>query len=402
MKILMVNKFLYPNGGSETYMFKLGEYLESTGHQVEYFGMEHPDRCVSNSADCYTENMDFHDSGALKKIPLAFKTVYSAEARKKIRKVLENFKPDIVHLNNFNYQITPSVIPEIRKWEKETKHSVKIIYTAHDYQLICPNHMLNNPNTGENCEKCIGGRYINCIKGKCIHGSTLKSAIGFAEAAYWNNKKTYAQIDKIICCSNFMKSKLDTNPIFKTKTVALHNFIDVSENNKLEKKDYILYFGRFSQEKGIDTLIKVCSLMPEVKFVFAGTGPLESEIEKIPNAENVGFKSGDELKALISQAKASVYPSIWYENCPLSVMESISYGTPVIGADIGGIPELVENGKNGLLFKAGDAQDLASKISLIFSDATVADKITNGCKDNNFMSVREYTEKYLELIKQNV
>lgn len=401
MKILMVNKFLYPNGGSETYMFKLGEYLESAGHQVQYFGMEHPDRCVSNSADCYTENMDFHNSSALKKIPLAFKTVYSAEARKKIRKVLDNFKPDIVHLNNFNYQITPSVIPEIRKWEKETNHSVKIVYTAHDYQLICPNHMLNNPNTGENCEKCIGGRYINCIKGKCIHGSTLKSAIGFAEATFWNSKKTYNQIDKIICCSNFMKSKLDTNPIFKSKTVALHNFIDVSGKSDLPKKDYVLYFGRFSQEKGIDTLLEACSLLPSVKFVFAGTGQLESEIEKIPNAENVGFKSGEELKTLISQARASVYPSIWYENCPLSVMESISYGTPVIGADIGGIPELIENGKNGLLFKSGDAKDLASKISLIVNDNTVADKITNGCKDNKFMSVREYTAKYFELIKQN-
>lgn len=399
MKILMVNKFLYPNGGSETYMFKLGEYLQSAGNQVEYFGMEHPDRCVSNSAGCYTENMDFHDSSALKKIPLAIKTVYSAEARKKIRKVLDSFSPDIVHLNNFNYQITPSVILEIRKWEKETQRRVKIVYTAHDYQLICPNHMLNNPNTNENCEKCIGGGYINCIKGKCVHGSTLKSAIGFIEATYWNNRKTYDQIDKIICCSNFMKSKLDTNPILRSKTVALHNFIDINGNFDLPKKDYILYFGRFSQEKGIETLLKACSLLPDVKFIFAGTGPMESEISKIPNIENVGFKSGEELSSLILQAKASVYPSIWYENCPLSVMESISLGTPVIGADIGGIPELVENGINGLLFKAGDAEDLVSKISQIYDDETFTQKITNACKNNSFMSVSVYAEKYFELLK---
>lgn len=399
MKILMVNKFLYPNGGSETYMFKLGEYLTSLGHQVEYFGMEHPDRCVSNSAQCYTKNMDFHNSSPVVKILLSLKTIYSVEARKKIRKVLETFNPDVVHLNNFNYQLTPSIIVEIRKWEKAVNGKVKIIYTAHDYQLICPNHMLKNPNTNKICEKCIGGNFSNCVKGKCVHGSTLKSLIGTMEAYYWNIRKVYKEIDKIICCSYFMKSKLDTNPVLKDKTFTLHNFIDFDNKVQTDKKDYFLYFGRFSEEKGIDVLIEACKSLPNEQFIFAGSGPLEEKINSISNIKNVGFKTGKELTKLIAQAKASIYPSTCYENCPLSVMESISLGTPVIGADIGGIPELIENGKNGLLFKSGNAKDLLEKLSLLLSDDNIVDQLTSGCNKHFFSNVKRYVNVYLNIIK---
>ena len=141
------------------------------------------------------------------------------------------------------------------KWRKETGRDCKIIFTAHDYQLVCPNHMLNNPNTHQNCEKCLGGHFVNCMKGKCIHGSTAKSAIGMMEAEFWKWKGTYKYIDTMICCSEFMKSKMDSNPLFATKTVAMHNFIDKVEWKETPKKNYVLYFGRFSEEKGIGTLI---------------------------------------------------------------------------------------------------------------------------------------------------
>ena len=132
----MVNKFLYPNGGSETYMFKLGEYLSSLGHQVEYFGMEHKDRCVSNNAEQYTACMDFHTANALDKIKYSLKTVYSNEAREKLNIVLDNFQPDVVHLNNFNFQLTPSIIYAVEDFDKRTGRRTKLVYTAHDYQLI--------------------------------------------------------------------------------------------------------------------------------------------------------------------------------------------------------------------------------------------------------------------------
>lgn len=392
----MVNKFLYPNGGSETYIFKLGDYLEDNGHEVEYFGMEHEGRCVGNRVEAYTSDMDFHGGSKLSKITYPIKTIYSGEARKKIRLVLDDFKPDVVHLNNFNYQLTPSIILEVRKWENKTGNKVKIVFTAHDYQLICPNHMMNNPNTRENCEKCVGGKFLNCTKGKCIHGSTAKSAIGTLEAMYWNKiNKVYKHLDSIICCSEFMKTKMDTNPVFRDKTIALHNFIDTVEWKNTQKKDYVLYFGRFSEEKGIGTLIKVCKQLPDVKFIFAGTGPLEEEINSVENIENVGFKTGESLEKLIREARFSIYPSEWYENCPFSVMESQMYGTPVLGADIGGIPELIKVGETGELFESGNVENLKEQINKLWVDKVMTDKYSDNCKNIEFDTIDEYYEKIL-------
>lgn len=366
VKILMVNKFLYPNGGSETYIFKLGEYLQSQGHEVQYFGMEHEGRIVGNQVGAYTSNMDFHGGSKVAKLAYPIKTIYSSEARKKIRLVLDDFQPDVVHLNNFNYQLTPSVILEIRKWEKQTGHSCKIIYTAHDYQLVCPNHMCHDPNTHENCEKCLGGHFLNCAKGKCIHGSFAKSVIGTLEAYFWNWMGIYRQLDAVICCSRFMKTKLDTNPVFAGKTVVMHNFVDRVDRKETEKKDYVLYFGRFSQEKGIATLIQAAKELPEIPFVFAGSGPMEGKLAGIANVRNVGFQSGAALEKLIREARFTVYPSEWYENCPFSVMESQMYGTPVLGADIGGIPELIQPGKTGELFESGSVMGLKQGIAQMY------------------------------------
>ena len=158
MKILMVNKFLHPNGGSETYIFELGKYLNTNGHEVQFFGMEHPDRVVGNHAESYTADMDFH-TGKWQRLLYPFKILYSTEARKKIRRVLWDFKPDVVHLNNINFQLTPSIIYEVRKYEKKRGKKVPLVYTAHDYQWICPNHMLRIPSTGEMCNRCMEEGY---------------------------------------------------------------------------------------------------------------------------------------------------------------------------------------------------------------------------------------------------
>lgn len=392
MKVLMINKFLHPNGGSETYIFKLGDYLKSNGHEVEYFGMEHEGRCVGNSVNAYTSDMDFHGGSIFSKLTYPLKTIYSREARIQIRKVLDSFKPDVCHINNFNYQLTPSIILEIKKWNK----NCRIVFTAHDYQLVCPNHMCNNPNTHQNCEKCLGGHFLNCTKGKCIHGSTAKSFIGTLEASFWKINGVYKHIDKIICCSYFLKSKMDSNPIFASKTVGLHNFIDKPEWKDTEKKDYILYFGRFSEEKGIGTLIQAAKELPEYQFIFAGTGPLADEISKVPNIKNVGFKTGLELETLIREAKFSIYPSEWYENCPFSVMESQMYGTPVLGANIGGIPELIQVGKTGELFESGNKEELKNKIKEMFAKA---DEYSKNCQYVEYDNTAAYVEKLMKIYR---
>ena len=399
MRVLMINKFLYPNGGSETYIFKLGEYLMKMGHEVQYFGMEHEGRCVGNRVNAYTSDMDFHGGSKISKLTYPVKTIYSKEARIQIRKVLDDFKPDVCHLNNFNYQLTPSIILEIVKWRKKSGCNCKIVFTAHDYQLVCPNHMLNNPNSHKNCEKCLGGHFMNCVKGKCIHGSTAKSVIGMMEAELWKLKRTYKYIDKIICCSEFMKTKMDSNPIFTQKTVAMHNFIDRVEWKVTPKKDYVIYFGRFSEEKGIGTLIKVCEEMPDIQFIFAGTGPLEDEIKGISNIKNVGFQNGEKLEKLIREARFSIYPSEWYENCPFSVMESQMFGTPVLGADIGGIPELIHVGDTGELFESSNAKDLKDKIEKLWNNNELCKKYSENCKNICFDTISEYYEKIMKLYK---
>lgn len=397
MRILMINKFLYPNGGSETYIFKLGEYLMSQGHEVQYFGMEHEDRCVGNRVNAYTSNMNFHGGSKLAKLTYPIKTIYSTEARKKIRQVLDDFHPDVCHLNNFTYQLTPSVILEIVKWRRQTGHACKIVFTAHDYNLVCPNHMLNNPNTHENCEKCLGGHFLNCTKGKCIHGSTAKSIIGTLEACFWKMQGAYKYIDKIICCSEFLKSKMDTNPVFAEKTIALHNFVDTVEWKETQKKDYVLYFGRFSEEKGIGTLLDVCKELPEVQFVFAGTGPLEDAVNGISNIRNVGFQKGEALEKLIREARFSVYPSEWYENCPFSVMESQMYGTLVLGADIGGIPELIRAQETGELFESGNKGELKEKILRLWGDKELTNQYGLNCKSVGFETIEEYCEMLMKI-----
>lgn len=399
MKILLINKFLHPNGGSETYVFRLGEALRGLGHEVQYFGMEHPNRIVGNRVEAYTSNMDFHTVSGLKKLGYSLKTIYSAEARKKLRLVLEDFQPDVCHLNNFNYQLTPSIILEIRKWEKQTGHGCKILYTAHDYQLVCPNHMCNNPNTRENCEKCLGGHFLNCTKGRCIHGSLAKSVIGTLEATFWKWMGVYKQLDTVLCCSGFVKGKLDTDPVLAGKTVAIHNFLDAAEHKPVRKKDYVLYFGRFSQEKGVETLVQAAAQLPQIPFVFAGSGPLEGLLEGIPNVKNVGFQSGQDLEKLVREARFTVCPSVCYENCPFSVMESQQLGTPVIGADIGGIPELIQPGKNGLLFPSGDADALKAAILTLWEDRALLAEYTAGCSENGYLTPEAYCARVKSLVE---
>lgn len=399
MKILIVNKFLFPKGGSETYIIKLGEELVKQGHEVQYFGMDSPNRCLGNNCNSYVSYIDFHKGSFLNKFFYLFKTIYSVEARKKIRIVLDDFKPDVVHLNNFTYQLTPSIILEIVKWRKLNKHNCKILFTAHDSNLVCPNHMLYIPNKHQRCKKCLGGKFYNCALNKCIHGSLLKSILGSIEGYFWNIKKSYKYIDTIICCSNFMKQIYDTNNLFKNKTIVIHNFIDYNniDPTAIKKQDYVLYFGRYSQEKGINTLLEVCKSLPSIRFIFAGTGPLGNEIKNCKNITNVGFQTGEALVKLIQQAKFSVYPSEWYENCPFTVMESIANGTPVIASNIGGIPELVQDKFNGELFEVDNIEQLRNQILKFYSQTDLLNEYINNSRKNCYLSVNQYSKKIIQL-----
>ena len=337
MKILLVNKYLYRKGGAETYFIKLGEYLKSLGNEVEYFGMADERNCVGNRVEAYTENIDFHKK-SLKHITYPFKIIYSVNARKQIRKVLSDFKPDVVHLNNFNYQLTPSIIYEIKK------HNIPIVYTAHDVQLVCPNHKLKNDYTDGLCRKCDGGKYFECVKNNCVHSSKIRSILGAVEAWYYKLRHTYKMIDLTVCPSEFMEKEISRNDDINGRTVTMYNFIDEIKPLGAECENYVLYF--------------------------------------------------------IEKALFTVLPAEWSENCPFSVMESQSLMTPVLGAKIGGIPELIDDCKTGILFESGNLKKLTEKIEYLYNNKELCRQMSENCRDIKYDTIKEYSEKLIKLYKE--
>ena len=402
MKVLIVNKFLYPNGGSETYIFKIGKQLAEKGHEVQYFGMEHEGRIVGNRMESYTSSMDFH-TGKIGKLLYPFKIIYSLEARRKLRPVLEDFAPDVVHLNNFNFQLTPSILYEIERYEKKTGKQIRIIYTAHDYQLVCPNHLLLRPLEYELCERCLQNGFQECIRSRCIHGSRIKSILGYMEGTLYKKLHTYRKLDAVICPSRFLRDRLAQYEDLRDKLLVMHNFVDkedMQEEGDPQKETsgrYVLYFGRFCQEKGVGTLLQVCRSLPQIPFVFAGSGPMEEEVNAVKNVENRGFVSGEALYRLIAEAAFCVVPSEWYENCPFSVMESQIYGTPVLVSAIGGIPELVKDGETGELFTPGNVDELREKTEKLWKDRERLGRYTENCRSVQFDTTEEYCEKLMEV-----
>ena len=390
MKILMVNKFLYPRGGSESYMLYLAEHLEKMGHQVEFFGMYDENNKVGNSKGLYTQNMDFHSKG-IERFLYPFKIIYSLEARKKIMQVIDDFKPDIVHMNNINFQLTPSIIYGVKK------KKVPLVQTVHDYQMICPNHLLYNFEKNIPCEKCVGGSHINCIKNKCIHGSKVKSVLGVIEAKLYSWLKAYKKVDLFVCPSNFLENKLlNAEKYYKGKTKTIHNFIDKEKfsNNNCEGDSYILYVGRLSREKGIENIAGAAKLLPEYKFVVAGNGPDAGVLNGISNITLAGFVTGDKLTQLMGNAKVLLLPSVCYENCPLSILEAHAMGVPVVTMNSGGMAELVKDGVNGSLVNEPTAEGIAEKLRETLENEEFYNTLKDNCKNerDNILSVESYAD----------
>lgn len=392
MKILMVNKFLYSKGGSESYVLGLSEYLINHGHCVQFFGMEDEKNIVGNNIDSYVSNFDFKNI-TIQKLFYPLKIIYSIEAKKKLGKLIEYFNPDIIHLNNFNFQITPSILYEIKK------KNIPVVMTLHDFQIVCPNHMLYLENKNKVCEACKGKKYRNCVSNRCLHNSITKSIIATIESYLYHRLHVYEKyIDYYISPSEFLKNKFIEFGVNGDNIYILHNFIPNGELMNTIKKNYVLYFGRLSIQKGIKTLIETCKKLNDIQFIIAGDGKFKDEIQGIKNINYVGFKNGDDLRILISEALFSILPSECYDNCPMSVLESQMLGTPVIGANIGGIPELIQDKKDGLLFEPGNIEDLTNKIKFLYSNRNILQQFSNKCiKKINKFSIDNYYKKLINI-----
>lgn len=365
MKICLVNKFHTVKGGSETYYFGLGDLLEKQGHKVIYFSMKDDNNRPCKQEKYFVDHVDFNASmGKIQTVKVALKMLYSLEAKKKFEQLLIDEKPDIIHLNIFQSQLTGSIVDVAKK------HKIPVVYTAHDLKSICPNYQMLNH--GEVCERCLHGNYMNCFRTSCMKDSKAKSLLAMMEAEIYKWKKTYQKLDLIITPSEFYKKKIEESGIVRCPVVHMTNFLPegTEYKNGAEKGEYFLYFGRLSREKGILTLVNAYAQAKVDKPLYlVGTGPVKSQIEQLiakkglqEKVKMLGFKSGQELKNIVKNALCVCLPSEWYENGPYSVMEAQAAGRPVIVSSNGGLPELVEDGVTGYVVKPKGVKDLAEKL----------------------------------------
>ena len=392
MRILLVNKFHWNKGGSEKYYFELGQLLKEHGHEVAYFSMKDKINVITGDKEYFVESSDMNS----KNITKALDVIYSKNNKKKMEEALDDFKPDIVHLNNFQRQLSASIIGPC------IKRNIPIVFTAHDVQAICPSITMMDSNR-KPCELCMGGKYKNCFNKKCIKNSSLKSLLGAIEGKYYRNNDIYSKkINYIITPSEFYRSKFIEDGVNKNKIKALHNSIEMKDYDiKTEDEGYALYFGRLSREKGILNLINAFAKLDNGLLYIAGEGPEKETIENIikenkleKRVKLLGFLGKNQMIECISKCKFVVVPSIWYENCPYSVLETLAIGKPVIGSNMGGIPELVENNKNGFIYQYDDVDDLSNKMKKLFEDEKLVDKFS---KESKKLAKEKYSrEKYYE------
>jgi len=393
MNILFINKFFWDKGGSETVYFGEMDLLEKHGHTVIPFSMQDERNRPSEFSKYFVSNINYETASKYEKIVAASRIIYSFEAKKKITELLKNNKIDIAHFHIFQHQISPSVFAPLKK------AGIPIVLTLHDLKPMCPNYQMYTK--GHTCEKCKGHKYYNCLLNSCTKGSRAKSLINTIEMYFHHYMGYYKNVDSYIAVSNFFKDKMSEFGFRKDNITYIPNFIDTNRfKYNPGDKGYALFLGRLSKEKGIDKLIQACEMTPEIPVVIAGTGPMEEHLKKVvqdkvlSNVSFVGFKSGDDLLKLISEASFTILPSQVYENCPMSILESMATGTPVIGAHIGGIPELIEENIDGLTFNASDPASLAEKMKQLWNDPEL--RLEMGRKGSEKVHKRNTPEKQYE------
>ncbi|MDH6313525.1 glycosyltransferase involved in cell wall biosynthesis [Parabacteroides sp. PFB2-10] len=360
-KILLVNKFYYYRGGDCTATLSLEKLLKKHGHEVAIFSSRHPKNLPSKWERYFPSEIDLSSP--------SFKNIFSAltrpffprEVKRKFLQLVHDFEPDIIHVHNIHSYLSPYIV------KLATDKGIKVIWTLHDFKLICPAY--NCLRDGKPCELCFTDK-TNVIKHKCFKKSLKASVVAYLEAIIWNRRKLEKQTETFVSPSHFLKSKMEFAGFHKSKIKVLHNFIQ-TENLppcSSHKEDYYCYVGRLSPEKGIDSLLKAAKELPYSLYLIGG-GDESYRVKKEYVKENIhflGHQPLDEVMRIISKARFTVIPSICYENNPFSVIESLCAGTPVLGANIGGIPELIEEGKSGFLFTPGDTEELKQKITDCF------------------------------------
>lgn len=384
----MVNKFHHPRGGSETVVFQTARMFRARGHEVFHFSMRHPANLVDRHERHFVSGVDYDDigGGSIGRARAAARVLYNWEARRRLEELVRDVRPDVAHLHNIYHQLSPSIFGALRKFRVPT------VMTVHDYKLVCPNHKL--ARDGKVCEACGDGRFHRAISRRCVKNSLGASLVCAAELYLHRWARAYEQgVDLFLAPSAFLVRKhselgFDTSR-FRVLPVMTEG---VEARPSTIAGDYVFFAGSLIPEKGIKTLLEAMALIGTSRLVIAGEGPLLPELERLAKKRGLdvafkGFVTGDKLGELIGGCSFVAAPSLWYENFPSVVLEAFALGKPVVGSRVGGIPELIEHGANGLLVPAGDAGRLAGAMAGLLANPAAVERMGRNAR---LKAEREY------------
>ena len=356
-KLLSLNSYHYKRGGADAVYFEHDALFRSKGWDTGFFSMHHPNNESTPWDKYFADEIEFgSEYSAIDKIKMAGKIIYSREAASKIDQLIRDWKPDIAHAHCIYHHLSPSVLSVLKSYDIPT------VMTAHDLKLACPAYKMLNK--GGICEKCKNGNLIHVALNRCLHDSLAVSSLVMLESSVHKSLGLYKRnLDRVVVPSHFFANKLQEWGWDKEQLVYIPNYVDAGVFDPVyDPGEYLLYFGRLAPEKGLKTLLAAnAKAGSQLKIV--GTGPDEQSIRRYAeevggDVEFLGFCDKQTLWPIVKNSRAVVLPSEWYENAPMSVLEANALGKIVIGADIGGIPELIESEVTGFLFESGNQYQL--------------------------------------------
>ncbi|MGA9389586.1 MAG: glycosyltransferase family 4 protein [Candidatus Sulfotelmatobacter sp.] len=375
MKILFCNKYNYLFSGTEVYLFETMELMRSMGHEAALFSMADPRGEPTPYDRHFMPYRDFKgQSGWFHRARTAANVIYSVDARRRIRAMIREFRPDVAHVRNIYHHLSPSIL-----WELKAQ-DVPVLYHLNDFKVLCPSY--NLVSSGEACEACKGGKFWHMLPRKCYPGRAQSITL-VAEAYFHKWVGTYRKcVDRFLAPSQFVRDKFVEHGWDAAKFEVLPHFqLAKPVRKRTIGKASLLYFGRLSQEKGVEDLLRAMQRLPHVRLVIAGDGPERSNLQQLgttlglSNVVFMGHMQGIELNQAIADASFTVLPSHAYETLGKTILESYAHARAVIASDLGSRRELVHDGKTGLLYKSGDVTELASAIEFLSARPDVAEKM---------------------------
>jgi glycosyltransferase involved in cell wall biosynthesis len=379
MHVLQVNKFLFGKGGAETVMFRTADLLTANDHEVSFFAMQ-DDRNISRREAMYFPRGRYYgaENGLVRRVRDAGASIYSFDARRALRSLLDDRAPDVAHLHNIYHQLTLSILDELHA------RRIPVVMTLHDYKPVCPNYLAYTENAP--CHRCVGSHPGHAIVHRCIKDSRAASVIAATEAVLVRARRLYGRVDAFIAPSHHLANMMMDGGLPRARIHVIPNFLADEQFRREDRRrrngrPMALFVGRLEEVKGIRVLLAAAQLVAsELDIVVVGSGPLQSEVEAAADCGIVtypGRREWTEIAELMDQARATVIPSLWEENCPMVVLEAGARGCPVIASDRGGLVELVNHGEDGLLFPTGDSQALAASLIRVAKQPSMSEQLGN-------------------------